>query len=108
MSAATSPVEYVESTRTAGGSLWNDNFEGWIIEQCRQEHWSTVYFCSRPVVPEVERERTVGTPSLGAAISSDHEEVMDKRSFRNSVGGLPVLPVILDVLDVMAVARRTC
>ena len=36
----------VDSTRTVGGSLWNDNFEGLLIEQCRQEHWSTVYFAA--------------------------------------------------------------
>ena len=36
----------VDSTRTVGGSLWNDNFEGLLTEQCRQEHWSTVYFAA--------------------------------------------------------------
>ena len=36
----------VQSTRSVGGSLWNDNFEGLLIEQCRQEHWSTVYFAA--------------------------------------------------------------
>lgn len=35
-----------DSTRTMGGSLSNDHFEGLLIEQCRQEHWSTVYFAA--------------------------------------------------------------
>jgi hypothetical protein len=35
-----------ESTRSVGGSLRNDNFEGLLIEQCRQEQWSTVYFAA--------------------------------------------------------------
>lgn len=36
----------VESTRIVGGSLSNESLEVFLIEQCREEHWSTVYFAA--------------------------------------------------------------
>jgi len=45
-----------ESTRTVDGSLWTDNLEGLLMEQCRQERWSTVYFAADRLYLKLEEK----------------------------------------------------
>lgn len=45
-----------ESTRTVDGSLWTNSLEKLLVEQCRQERWSTVSFAADRLYLKLEEK----------------------------------------------------